>query len=112
MDLGLTNHVAVVTGGASGIGRAAAANFLREGARIALWDASAKVVEAAIQLSQQYGGEAVGLCVDVTDLNAVNRALEQTVKQWASIEHLVHAAAIGSGKFGFPFTNLSPADWP
>ena len=28
------------------------------------------------------------------------------------IEHIVHAAAIGSGKFGFPFTNLTPADWP
>ena len=28
------------------------------------------------------------------------------------VEHLVHAAAIGSGKFGFPFTNLTPADWP
>jgi 2-hydroxycyclohexanecarboxyl-CoA dehydrogenase len=28
------------------------------------------------------------------------------------VDHLVHAAAIGSGKFGFPFTNLRPADWP
>ena len=27
------------------------------------------------------------------------------------IDHLVHAAAIGSGKFGFPFTNLDPDDW-
>jgi 2-hydroxycyclohexanecarboxyl-CoA dehydrogenase len=28
------------------------------------------------------------------------------------MDHLVHAAAIGSGRFGFPFTNLDPADWP
>ena len=28
------------------------------------------------------------------------------------MDHLVHAAAIGSGRFGFPFTNLEPADWP
>ena len=30
---------------------------------------------------------------------------------WAPVSHLVHAAAVGSGKFGFPFTNLEPADW-
>ena len=29
-----------------------------------------------------------------------------------AVDHVVHAAAIGSGKFGFPFTNLRPADWP
>jgi 2-hydroxycyclohexanecarboxyl-CoA dehydrogenase len=38
--------------------------------------------------------------------------LAATEKELGPIEHLAHAAAIGSGKFGFPFTNLAPADWP
>ena len=34
-----------------------------------------------------------------------------TEAELGPIEHIAHAAAIGSGKFGFPFTNLTPADW-
>lgn len=39
-------------------------------------------------------------------------ALAATEAALGPVDHLVHAAAIGSGKFGFPFTNLTPADWP
>ena len=39
-------------------------------------------------------------------------AVRSTVARLGKIDHLIHAAAIGSGKFGFPFTNLGPADWP
>ena len=37
--------------------------------------------------------------------------MQQTESALGPISHLVHAAAIGSGKFGFPFTNLTPGDW-
>jgi NAD(P)-dependent dehydrogenase (short-subunit alcohol dehydrogenase family) len=100
MDLHLTHHVAVVTGGASGIGRAVAAAFRAEGARVAVWDRSP---DADADLA---------LRVDVTDFAAVTDALRQTEAQLGPVDHLVHAAAIASGKFGFPFTNLTPADWP
>jgi 2-hydroxycyclohexanecarboxyl-CoA dehydrogenase len=103
MDLNLTGRVAVVTGGASGIGRATAACFLAEGCRVAVWDAS--------PTAEQVAG-AVGFRVDVTDFAAVTDVLRRTESALGPVDHLVHAAAVGSGKFGFPFTNLAPSDWP
>jgi len=99
MDLYLGGHVAVVTGGASGIGRAAAAAFRAEGCRVSVWDLAPADADLVLR-------------VDVTDFAAVTDALRQTEAQLGPVNHLVHAAAIGSGKFGFPFTNLTPADWP
>jgi len=111
MDLYLRHHVAVVTGGASGIGRAVADLFAAEGAHIAIWDRSSKVVETAAEIGQQFGVKSLGLSVDVTDEAGVHNAAAQTAAQLGPIDHLAHAAAIGSGKFGFPFTNLQAADW-
>ncbi|MGE5194551.1 MAG: SDR family NAD(P)-dependent oxidoreductase [Deltaproteobacteria bacterium] len=111
MDLSLRHHVAVVTGGASGIGRAVAEAFAAEGACLAIWDRSAAAVEAATEIAEQTGVKSLGLAVDVTDATAVRNAAARTVAGLGAIDHLVHAAAIGSGKFGFPFTNLLPADW-
>lgn len=100
MDLNLTGRVAVVTGGAGGIGRAVARGFAAEGARVAVWD-------LVPSLDADF---AAG--VDVTDEGSVRAALAATEAALGPVDHLVHAAAVGSGKFGFPFTNLSPADWP
>lgn len=112
MDLELTNHVAVVTGGASGIGRAAAVRFLREGADVALWDVSPQTNETARELSEQTGRAVRATSCDITLQSSVDAALKETLAEFGQIDHLVHAAAIGSGKFGFPFDSLSPEDWP
>ncbi len=111
MELSLRQHVTVVTGGASGIGRAIADAFAAEGAHVALWDRSPTSSQVAAEISAAAGVKALGLAVDVTDEAAVRRAAAQTAAELGPIDHLVHAAAIGSGKFGFPFTNLEPADW-
>ena len=95
MDLQLNEHVAVVVGGASGIGQAAAKAFEAEGAHVAIWDRAGAADS-----------------VDVVDEAAVRGAMARTLAKFGRVDHLVHAAAIGSGKFGFPFTNLTPADWP
>ena len=112
MNLNLTDHIVVVTGGASGIGRAIAAGFFAENCRVAIWDAAATVEQTAADLAADRAGRVVGFRVDVADFSAVTEAVRQTKAVFGPIEHLVHAAAIGSGKFGFPFTNLTPADWP
>jgi 2-hydroxycyclohexanecarboxyl-CoA dehydrogenase len=111
MDLHLRHHVAVVTGGASGIGRAVAIAFAAEGTHIAIWDRSAAATQAASDIAEQHGVKSLGLAVDVTDEAGVQDAAARTAAQLGPIDHLVHAAAMGSGKFGFPFTNLMPADW-
>ncbi len=99
MDLELRDHVAVIVGGASGIGLASAQAFAAEGAKVAVWDRDPAP-----------GFASMG--VDVVDEAAVNGAMARTLAEFGRVDHLVHAAAIGSGKFGFPFTNLTPADWP
>src|SRR4051812_35800683 len=113
MDLHLNERVVVVTGGASGIGRATALAFAAEGAHVAVWDLDgATVSEASDELRSACSVGSIGLAVDVADEAAVRSAVGQTVEALGPIDHLVHAAAIGSGKFGFPFTNLGPGDWP
>ena len=112
MELHLTSHVAVVTGGASGIGRAVAEEFAAEGAHVALWDISAEVQRTAEEMARRAGVRTLALAVDVANEAAVREALDKTVRELGAIDHLIHAAAIGSGKFGFPFTNLEPRDWP
>lgn len=100
MDLNLTGHVAVVTGGASGIGRAVTQAFRDEGARVAVWDLAPDA------------DDPLAFRIDISDAASVAEALKQTEANLGPIDHVVHAAAASSGKFGFPFTNLTPADWP
>ena len=111
MDLALSEHVAVVTGGASGIGRAVVAGFLAEGTRVAIWDIADTVDTTADELSAGGGPTVIGVQVDVTDDASIAAAIGRTVEALGPIDHLVHCAAIGSGPFGYPFTNLNPDDW-
>jgi len=106
VDLELAGQVAVVTGGASGIGWACAQRLSQEGCRVAVWDKVAGIQQKATELDG-----AIGLAVDMTDYGAVQAALRQTETALGPVGILVHAAAHGSGKFGFPFTNLEPEDW-
>src|ERR1700760_539295 len=107
MDLGINGNVAVVTGGASGIGWACAKAFAQEGCAVALWDMASNTEEQAQPLANT-DVLTLGCRVDICDGNGLRTALEKTESALGSVSHLVHAAAIGSGKFGFPFTNLQP----
>jgi 2-hydroxycyclohexanecarboxyl-CoA dehydrogenase len=111
MQLELSGSVAVVTGGASGIGLACARMLAREGCRVSLWDLAGRTDEMAATLSGEVAGRSHGVLVDVRDMDAVENALGETEAALGPVAHLVHAAAIGSGKFGFPFSNLKPSDW-
>jgi NAD(P)-dependent dehydrogenase (short-subunit alcohol dehydrogenase family) len=110
VDLNLKNHRVLITGGASGIGLATARQFAEEGANLVLWDVSSKVSEVAAELKNA-GVEAEAFVVDLVDLKQVTLATQSATKMDQPLHHVVHCAAIGSGKFGFPFTNLEPSDW-
>ena len=112
MDLQLAGHSAIITGGASGIGLATANALAAEGCSVAIWDLSPAVATIAAEIEKTHGVTAIGLQVDAVDLAAVQRAFEATLAKFNTVEHVVHCAAIGSKKFGFPFTNLDPSDWP
>jgi 2-hydroxycyclohexanecarboxyl-CoA dehydrogenase len=111
MDLGLSGHTALITGGASGIGLASAHAFCQEGCSLILWDNSPLVKEVAEELAKVYGIDVKYNVVDIVDFHSVQAATEAFFCSGHRLEHLVHCAAIGSAKFGFPFTNLAPGDW-
>ena len=110
MDLQLRDQSVVVIGGASGIGLAIGRTFAAEGAKVALVDRSPAVVDVAGSF-----GEATsigrGFQAEATDYQAVKLAAAKIAAELGPVQHIVYAAGMGSGKFGFPFWNLEPADW-
>lgn len=102
MDLELAGQRALIVGGARGLGHAIAQQFRAEDAEVVLLDTLPSVQSVAEEL----GGQ--GYQVDVTDYQAVVAACHAM----GTIHHVVYAAGVGSGKFGFPFWNLDPSDWP
>ncbi len=112
MELQLTNDVVLVVGGANGIGRAIAREFAKEGARVVVWDADRDTPLLAKRWSEELQRTIVGRVVDVTDYQAVCEARGQLLDQFGFCRHVVYAVGMGSGKYGFPFWDLEPSDWP
>jgi NAD(P)-dependent dehydrogenase (short-subunit alcohol dehydrogenase family) len=112
MDLELAGQSAVIVGGARGIGLAIAAAFAAERANVALVDRDPAVAAAANDLAGTHPVRTLAITADVTDFAAVRRSAEEVGSTLGRIDHVVFAVAIGSGKFGFPFWNLEPSDWP
>jgi len=89
----LKDKVALVTGGASGIGKATAELFAREGARVAVADFSAEGRET-VQAIKSAGGEAIFLPVDVSDSGQVTRMVEAALEAYGRIDILFNGAGI------------------
>jgi NAD(P)-dependent dehydrogenase (short-subunit alcohol dehydrogenase family) len=112
MDLNLSGHVALVVGGARGIGSAIAKEFAHEGCLVGIVDISGDVVEEAVRVGRAAKGvRTVGVRADVTDYAAVQAAARHVEESLGPVQHVLFAVGMGSGKFGFPFWNLQPADW-
>jgi 2-hydroxycyclohexanecarboxyl-CoA dehydrogenase len=112
LELQLNDNVSVVVGAAGGIGQAIVKGFAAAGSHVALLDRESKVNILADQIETHYGVKALAVVCDVADYSAVQRAAHQVLSRWQRCDHLVYAAAIGSGRYGFPFWKLHPEDWP
>jgi NAD(P)-dependent dehydrogenase (short-subunit alcohol dehydrogenase family) len=117
MDLHLNNQTAWIFGAARGIGFAIAQAFAREGANLVLCDRDRSILDSAMRLADEPGlpRRVSPWIADVTDFGAMKdgaAAIKVNDPKLARVDHLVYAVGVGSGKFGFPFWNLAPGDWP
>jgi 2-dehydro-3-deoxy-L-rhamnonate dehydrogenase (NAD+) len=87
----LTNRIAVVTGGAQGIGRAVTERFLASGAKVAIWDHDIALAE---KTAKALGASVLAIKCDVTDPKSVTAARDATVTAFKKIDILVNNAGI------------------
>jgi NAD(P)-dependent dehydrogenase (short-subunit alcohol dehydrogenase family) len=88
---GLKGKVAVVTGGASGIGAAACRRFVEEGARVAIGDIDG---QRAAALATELGSAALAVHFDAGDVTSVEQLINSTVKQFGRLDFLFNNAAL------------------
>ena len=91
----LKDKVAIVTGGASGIGRAAAALFAREGANVVVADYEPTGGQDTVKMIQGEGGEAFFVETDVSRPVDVERMVNETVKTYGRVDILFNNAGVG-----------------
>ena len=92
---GLGGKVAVITGGASGIGRACAHVMARSGADISIWDRDQAAIDTVLTELDGYGYRAQGIVVDVGDSGAVDDAMNEVLGTLGHLSVAVCNAGIG-----------------
>src|SRR3546814_735386 len=85
----------VITGGCAGIGRALAVRMAQAGARLVIFDLHQDALDGLVQhLADHHNADALGLCCDVSDAEAVQRAIALVVERYGGIDVLVNNAGI------------------
>jgi 3-oxoacyl-[acyl-carrier protein] reductase len=91
----LSERVAVITGGAGGIGRSVAALFAEEGAEVVLCDLDGRAAaETAADIGARIGRRLLGWSLDVREAPAVDRTVEAVVRELGRIDILVNSAGV------------------
>ncbi len=104
----LKNKVAVITGGAQGIGRAIALGMAREGAKVVVADLQSEKARSVANEVKMGGGEALGFEVNVADESSVNRLAEATFAEFGRVDILVNDAGV---YLKSSVVDMSEADW-
>jgi len=94
MTRNLEGKSALVTGGASGIGRATALAFAREGARVVVADILEEAAQSTVTEIEAMGGQALAIACDVTDDDAVKAMIAATVDAFGSLDCAFNNAGI------------------
>jgi len=104
----LKDKVAIVTGAASGLGKAIATRYAREGANVVIADLNKQQADAVAGDIKATGGRAFGLAMDVTNEDAVNRGVAATVETFGGIDILVSNAGV---QIVHPLEEFAYAEW-
>ena len=108
MDLGLTDHVAIVTGASRGIGRGIALRLADEGCHLAICARGEEALNETAQEIEDRGVECLALPLDMTDKNAPARLVDEAAERFGRIDILV--GNVGGNRRG-QFEELSDEDW-
>jgi len=105
----LKGKVAIVTGGARGLGKAYAMGLSREGARVVIADVLD--TKEARQAIEKQGGEVLALHTDVSDEKSTNEMAQRAIESFGRIDVLINNAAIFASIVKKPFYELSGQEW-
>lgn len=103
------NRVAVVTGGASGVGKALAKALLAEGARVVIADVEKRALESAARELASAGGELASVVCDVSDIDSVNALADAVYERHGACHLLFNNAGVGAPNLNVWET--TPNDW-
>jgi NAD(P)-dependent dehydrogenase (short-subunit alcohol dehydrogenase family) len=105
----LTNKVALVTGAGSGIAKAAAKLFAKEGAKVAALGRTKEELDKTVAEIQSNNGEAIPLIADISQPEEMQQVVEQIVDKWGRLD-IVFANAGINGVWA-PIDELTPEEW-
>lgn len=108
MELGLKGKTAIVTGGASNIGRGIALTLAAEGANVVIADYDQKQAEKVVGTIKAAGGTAIAIKTDITKYNEVEAMVAQVLAKYKGIDVLVNN--VGWDEFNF-FVDTKPESW-
>ena len=108
-NLRLDGRIALITGGAGGIGLATAKRFVEAGAHVALADIRQEAADSAAAQLRQGSVRAIGLAGDVSKAEDANRLVQSTVKEFGRVDILINNAGV-MGRVA-PLGELSDEDW-
>jgi NAD(P)-dependent dehydrogenase (short-subunit alcohol dehydrogenase family) len=114
MTRNLEGKSALVTGGASGIGRATALAFARDGARVAVADILEEAAQSTVAEIEAMGGQALAIACDVTDDDAVKAMIAATVDAYGSLDCAFNNAGIAPYQVnagGQKIADVAPEAW-
>ncbi len=105
----LKDKVAIITGGAKGMGRGMAVRFAAEGCTVAIADIAVKEAEEATAGIKKKGGQAIAIRCDVTDIKQVKEAVDTVIKKFGKIDILVNNA--GAIAAHIPIEDMPEETW-
>ena len=105
----LSGRVAIVTGGAGGIGSRIAKEFASQGARVVVASRGQEKLDKIVAEIKSVGGEALGVATDVTDPAQVDNMVSRTISEFGQVDIMVNNA--GGAMFIKPAEELLPEEW-